>query len=49
MLKINRPIIEPCVTPFDKPNHSLYLSPNFLTFYFLHLIHKLEVANEKSI
>ena len=29
MLKINGPINEPCGTPFDKPNHSLYLSPNF--------------------
>ena len=29
MLKINGPINEPCGTPFDKPNQSLYLSPNF--------------------
>ena len=34
MLKINGPINEPCGTPFDKPNQSLYLSPNF-TLYFL--------------
>ena len=34
MLKINRPINEPCGTPFDKPNQSLYLSPNF-TLCFL--------------
>ena len=28
MLKIIGPINEPCGTPFDKPNQSLYLSPN---------------------
>ena len=34
MLKINGPINEPCGTPFDKPNQSRYLSPNF-TLCFL--------------
>ena len=29
MLKLNGPINEPDRTPLDKPNHSVYLSPNF--------------------
>ena len=37
MLKIKGPTNEPCGTPFDKPNHSLYLSPNFtLDFVFFY-------------
>ena len=31
---IHHCINDPCWTPFDKPNHSLYLSPNF-TLCFL--------------
>ena len=56
MFKINGLINEPCGTPFDKPNQSLYLSPNFTLCFFsqknnfliahmhLHLIHKFEVC-----